>query len=149
MVVISRRIWEAYTARETLTMLLKKTVHLYGAPGEEGEAEVEIDVWSTRKRLGNALVKLVSCWIAAALAIFIPVAHFFLMPAFFIAGIVGAWFSGRRKGIVVGTNAKCPRCATSLDLNAAPSCLAIYRTCNICHQQIFVEFKNWAEISTR
>lgn len=123
-------------------MFLKKKVHLYGAPGEEGEAEVEIDAWSIRKRSGKALFTLVICWLVAALAIFIPVAHFLLVPFFFFAGFVGAWLSGRRAGIVVGTNAKCPRCATPLDLDAAPSSLAIYRTCSSCSQPIFVALKN-------
>lgn len=123
-------------------MLLKKKVHLYGAPGEEGEAEVEIDAWSMRKRSGKALFTLVICWLLAALAIFIPVAHFLLVPAFFMAGFVGALLSGRREGIVVGSNAKCPQCATALNLEAAPSSLAIYRACHGCNQQIFVELKN-------
>jgi hypothetical protein len=61
-------------------------------------------------RLGRALGVLAGCWIAALLAVFIPVAHFVLVPGLAIAGVVWATRELRRRLRVLQAVGECPRC---------------------------------------
>jgi hypothetical protein len=45
---------------------------------------------SIGRRLARALGALLACWAAAAVAVFIPVAHFILVPGLAIGGLVWA-----------------------------------------------------------
>ena len=43
-------------------------------------------------RTTRSITALVGCWLGAGVSIFIPLAHFFLVPGFFIAGPILAFF---------------------------------------------------------
>jgi len=46
--------------------------------------------YDSRDRIKRATISWLGCWGLAGITLFIPIAHFFLVPAFFIAGpIIG------------------------------------------------------------
>jgi hypothetical protein len=61
-------------------------------------------------RLGRALGVLAACWIAALVAVFIPVAHFVLVPGLAVTGVVWATRELRRRVRVLRAAGECPRC---------------------------------------
>jgi hypothetical protein len=61
-------------------------------------------------RIGRALGVLAACWIAALIAVFIPVAHFVLVPGLAITGVVWATRELRRRVRVLKAVGECPRC---------------------------------------
>jgi hypothetical protein len=65
------------------------------------------------RRLARALAALAACWAAAVVAVFIPVAHFLLVPALAIAGPVWACFRLRERQRLVRVRGTCPRCGRS------------------------------------
>jgi hypothetical protein len=69
-------------------------------------------------RLARALGVLAACWAAATIAVFIPVAHFLLVPALAIAGPVWAAIRFREHQRLVRVHGVCPRCGRVQDFTA-------------------------------
>ncbi|NOY73476.1 MAG: hypothetical protein GXP14_14090 [Gammaproteobacteria bacterium] len=77
--------------------------------GNQNDATMYYIVYSAADRTKRSAISLVGCWIAAVVALPIPVAHLVLVPGFFIAGPVLAYFRlkmSESKEKVVGV---CPR----------------------------------------
>jgi len=67
------------------------------------------------ERLARTAVALGACWGGALVSVFIPVAHFILVPTFFIAGIAVAVARAREAMRLLGVHGVCPRCAQEQD----------------------------------
>ena len=77
--------------------------------GNQKDGTMYYTVFSAADRTKRAIIALVGCWIIAAIAIPIPVAHLALVPGFLVAGPVLAYFRlkmSESKEKVLGT---CPR----------------------------------------
>ncbi len=84
------------------------TLSLSGSPSAPGVARV-FDR-STANRFTRAALSLLVLWAVGIACIVIPVAHFVLVPAFGMAGLVLAGFRLREGSSLVGTTGVCPRC---------------------------------------
>jgi len=84
------------------------SISLSGARTTQGKATV-LDR-SPPDRLLRAALALLALWAAGAACIFIPVAHFVLVPAFAMAGVVLAAFRLREGSSLMGAVGVCPRC---------------------------------------
>ncbi len=60
-------------------------------------------------RTTRAITALVVCWVIAAVTVFIPIAHFVLVPAFFIAGPIVAFSRFRQQDSKEKVEGTCPR----------------------------------------
>ena len=67
---------------------------------------------STGERVGRAFAGLGLFWALALGGLFIPVAHFILVPAFLTAGIVMAIKRSREDRRLAEVRGPCPRCGT-------------------------------------
>jgi hypothetical protein len=85
------------------------SISLTGAGTTAGRATV-LDR-SPPDRLLRAGLALAALWAIAAFCIVIPVAHFVLVPAFGMAGVVLAGFRLREGSSLIGAVGVCPRCA--------------------------------------
>jgi hypothetical protein len=65
------------------------------------------------QRLGRALAGLGMCWALALGGLFIPVAHFILVPTFVVAGIVVAVRRARENRRLLLLRGACPRCGAA------------------------------------
>jgi len=77
--------------------------------GNQKDGTMYYTVFSAADRTKRAIIALIGCWIIAAIAIPIPVAHLALVPGFLVAGPVLAYFRlkmSESKEKVLGT---CPR----------------------------------------
>ena len=77
---------------------------------EPTAGEIEIDEFSARERVLRALGGLGMGWGAALVSVFIPVAHFLLVPIFLAGGV---WFGIRRFracNAMVAARGTCPKC---------------------------------------
>jgi hypothetical protein len=84
------------------------SISLSGSPTTRGKATV-LDR-SLADRLLRAALSLLALWAAGAACIVIPVAHFVLVPAFGMAGVVLAGFRLAEGSSLMGTEGVCPRC---------------------------------------
>jgi hypothetical protein len=71
------------------------------------------------RRAARALAGLAGCWGAAAVAVFIPVAHFVLVPTFVLSGVVLAVVRLREASRLVGLRGVCPRCGAEQDFDVS------------------------------
>ena len=60
-------------------------------------------------RTTRAVTALIVCWVIAAVTLFIPIAHFFLVPAFLIAGPIVAFSRYRQEDSKEKVEGTCPR----------------------------------------
>jgi hypothetical protein len=62
------------------------------------------------QRMGRALTQLLIFWGLALVSVLIPIAHFVLVPGFFVAGIIAARFRVQEERTLLTVSAICPRC---------------------------------------
>lgn len=88
-------------------------------------------------RWRRALRGLAQCWGLALLGVFIPVAHFFLVPGLGIAGLVVFWRRRNTDIIIVAGRGSCPDCGTeqALDLPSRWS-PDLTVDCRQCHRRL-------------
>ena len=84
------------------------TLTAFGAPPVAATATVISQTQA--ERLTRALGALGACWGLGLVALFIPVAHFILVPTLFTVGIVAAVRRGREARRLVNVRGTCPRC---------------------------------------
>lgn len=65
---------------------------------------------SRKSQVGRAVRGLLLCWGAAVVSVFIPLAHFLLVPAFLVAGPILAVARLREERTLVGAHGICPGC---------------------------------------
>lgn len=85
-------------------------------------------------RFGRVLGGLGMFWGLAAASVFIPVAHFLLVPTFTVAGIVMAVKRAREDRRLVVLRGTCPRCGAVHELRPGGRFVAGRRVdCPSCH----------------
>lgn len=67
-------------------------------------------------RTKRAAIMWTGCWIAAGIAVFIPLAHFFLVPAFLIAGPILFFQRSKQKDAKEKVTGTCPRCHQEIEI---------------------------------
>ncbi len=83
-----------------------------------GRATVVVARNSVGRRVARALAALGACWALALVAVFIPVAHFVLVPSLLVAGPVAAVVRLREDRTLVKLHGVCPRCGLEQDFRA-------------------------------
>lgn len=97
-----------------------QAILLKGYSGAPTPGTVAIQRFNREQRVRRALAGLGKWWGVAVLAVFIPVAHFVLVPSFLM---YGAWQFFQRLGTVeLASDARgtCPDCGTEQPLDLAP-----------------------------
>lgn len=80
------------------------------AGGRQTEVGLRVLHHGRRRRLKRAAAGLGLLWLAAAVSIFIPIAHLILVPGFFLGGIGLAVARWRRRDRFAAFEARCPVC---------------------------------------
>ncbi|EKD42337.1 MAG: hypothetical protein ACD_73C00199G0003 [uncultured bacterium] len=75
--------------------------------------KVRVKQFSTSERGKRALKTLAICWAAAIFSVFLPIAHFVLVPGFLIAGIALPFHIYGAKSIVLGGRRKLSKMRSS------------------------------------
>ena len=78
-------------------------------------------------------------WGLALVSVIIPLAHFVLVPAFLLAGPVGAWIISTQVSAVLGGESVCPDCGAFLRLSATSDSWPLTDLCAQCQRRVKVE----------
>ncbi|HUG37611.1 MAG TPA: hypothetical protein VML54_11705 [Candidatus Limnocylindrales bacterium] len=62
------------------------------------------------ERMLRVVAAVGACWASALAAVFIPIAHFVLVPALVVTGIIMGVSRAREEWAIVGVRGECPRC---------------------------------------
>ena len=90
------------------------TLSVFGASPSRGIATVRRPSLASRAR--RAALALGAAWLLAFPAIFLPVAHFVLVPGLVVGGVVLAVIRLREDRTLDRVRAACPRCRGTLDV---------------------------------
>lgn len=93
---------------------LPALVRYIGRPDEP--ATVDVLLRSRRERTARAAQAWLLCWGAAGIAIFIPLLHFLLVPAFAIAGPLVARARWQEIATVLSARGRCPGCGAAQEV---------------------------------
>jgi len=80
----------------------------FGAAASEGTATMVVH--PVGRRIGRALLTLGVCWTVAVAAVFIPLAHFVLVPGLLIGGVILAMIRVRLTGTFRNVRGSSRRC---------------------------------------
>jgi hypothetical protein len=109
-------------------------LHLFGFPKATARVTVARHDPATRGR--RALKALAMLWGLALLTVLVPIAHFVLVPGFFVAGIVVGLRKLREPATVTGVSGLCPKCGEERTFEADGKLTATSKvTCPVCHNQ--------------
>jgi hypothetical protein len=113
-------------------------VHLSAADGRRQAGELELRVWSPAERRGRAIRAWGICWAIMVCSVFIPLAHFVLVPGFFLAGPIVAWFVSRVPNAVTGGEARCPSCGEPFEFARRSLKWPLRDVCGRCHTEVSI-----------
>jgi len=110
--------------------------------GKQGETQVYRQTLSGSHRARRASLALLACWGLAAFSVLIPLAHFVLVPGFFIAGFVVAWQRLQQRQLILGANVSCPECGANSVLPSGPDDWPISLFCDACHARLELKLQH-------
>ncbi len=91
--------------------------HVRGYSGRVTEAVVELRELSPPERTRRAILGLLAWWGAGVVCVFIPIAHFVLVPGCFIMGLVTLFRRMTHGTVVASARATCPDCGAEQNLD--------------------------------
>jgi len=94
----------------------QKTISVKDDKGAASDGVLHYTSYNAGDRLGRAVIALVACLIVAGITLFIPIAHFFLVPAFLIAGPVLFYVRYKQTDAKEKVATHCPRCHESVEI---------------------------------
>ena len=111
------------------------TLGAFGAPSLAATARIVRQ--SPQRRMRRALAALGICWGAAIPCLFIPLAHFFLVPSLVTTGIVLAVLRSREDMRLLGVQGRCPRCGVEQEFPASGRLRGERALdCPLCHNRL-------------
>ena len=111
------------------------TLHYFGFP--DTTATIHFVRHDPPARMRRAVLTLLACWALAAVTILVPIAHFVLVPGFFVAGIVLLLKRLREGATVVGVQGVCPYCKEERSFSAQGLMKnELHVHCPVCKNQI-------------
>jgi len=117
------------------------TLTAFGAAPTDAVATIVIQ--APGRRFARALAALGTCWGLALGGLFIPVAHFILVPTFVTAGIVIAVMRGREDRRLLRARGRCPRCGIEQEFAAGGRMTREVRLdCPHCHNSLGCKLKS-------
>ena len=84
--------------------------------GKASAGKLFFTAYSAGARTKRAVLAWAGCWAAAGVTVFIPIAHFFLVPAFAIAGPVLFYTMSRQAAAMDHVEGQCPRCNEQISI---------------------------------
>lgn len=96
---------------QSVTATCPGTLHFFGFTNTVARVGVERHAYAARFK--RALLRLAACWGIGALCILIPIAHFVLVPAFAVLGIVLFFRALGERASIVSVEGSCPRCKST------------------------------------
>ena len=115
----------------------QQAIQIKSSEGKHYQGTLTFATYDKNARLKRAFSIFGLCWLLACISLFIPIAHWFLVPSFLIAGPVMA--VGRYKMTSANENVegKCPVCDNDITIELdASDTLPKWTYCPICNKSI-------------
>lgn len=119
--------------------ILERHYALTGYADTPASAAVTLHRYGRGERMRRAAKGAGAAWAAALGSVFIPVAHFVLVPTFLVLGAFLGWSRARTRVEAVRVHGRCPDCGTEQDFDAHGSWQTPYPVaCQACHRALTI-----------
>jgi len=98
-----------------------EVIVIKGSESDTSVGELHSSRFSSAERMARAGKVLAIAWLLALITAFIPIAHFFLVPLFLIAGPVMAFMKYKAETILENAHGTCPECSKAVEINLDPA----------------------------
>ncbi len=98
-------------------MMTERTYQVTGYSGNRTTATVTLQSFDRAERVRRALKGLATFWAAALGSVFIPVAHFVLVPTLLLYGVYTFWQRIGAAEVAMAAQATCPDCGAEQQLD--------------------------------
>lgn len=98
-----------------------RPIRIESNDGEATTGTLHITKYSHKERVLRAVKVLALMWALAAAAVLIPIAHFVLVPGFFVAGPVMAFMRYRVTDHPDNATGECPVCKEAMEISLEPN----------------------------
>jgi len=116
---------------------LERRLALTGYGPTPSTALVTLTRFDRAERLRRAAKGAGAAWAAALGSVFIPVAHFVLVPTFIALGAFLAWSRAHADIVLARAHGTCPDCGTDQDLDVHGRWSLPHRVaCRACHRAL-------------
>jgi hypothetical protein len=106
--------------------------------GKESVGSVTIKHLQPKERKKRMIKAAICCLGAAAITLFIPVAHFILVPSLLLSAPIVAWIAYRPTALLLSGEGKCPMCEAPMRLTQGKGASVLFETCAACHRPVEV-----------
>jgi len=115
-----------------------KTIQFRNSDGDKTtDAALKITLFDKSDRLKRALKFLALSWLAAGITLFIPLAHFVLVPSFFLLGIYLAFSASKTHQAMDNASGSCPACKEAITIKLEPKdSLPKWTYCPSCNNSL-------------
>jgi hypothetical protein len=113
-------------------------VELVSANNKKTDGEVRAKYYEKKERTERAFKVLGLLWGIGLFCIIIPLAHFILVPGFFLAGPIVAFFFYNQTDIILGGSGNCPACGRPFKVARAGIKWPLNDVCSECHNSVTI-----------
>lgn len=97
--------------------------------------------FSKNERLKRAFIAMLLCWLAGAVAVFIPILHFFLVPLLLIIGPILFYFKSKQQDAKEKVDGVCPSTQQVITLNLeANTKMPLWTYCPNCKKSLQIKY---------
>ncbi|HED39331.1 MAG TPA: hypothetical protein ENJ13_02750 [Chromatiales bacterium] len=104
-----------------MSTTIHRTIRIENADNGSTIGQLHITTYSQKERTARAIKMLALMWGLAIITLFIPLAHFVLVPGFLIAGPVIAYKRYQMAQHPSKADGECPTCKQPLSIHLEPS----------------------------
>jgi hypothetical protein len=117
-----------------LPVIVKKWDASSSKPGK-----VRVESWDKSERTKRAIKTWAGGWGLAVASVFLPGAHFILVPTFLIATPFVAYFVSKQNSVILGGESVCPYCDKPFKIEKGPQKWPLEDVCTFCQNHVIIE----------
>ena len=100
--------------------------------------KISVESWNKSQRTKRALKTLGMGWGLAVISVFLPAAHFILVPSFLLGSPVAAYFVSKQGSVVLGGESICPYCLKPLAIAKGSEKWPLEDVCTACQNHVLI-----------
>lgn len=121
------------------TQGVERTVYLKVPGSANSSGLIREQHFSSRERFIRALKFGGACWLLALASVLMPIAHFVLVPGFFIAGLIVPLYIFSQEHVILGGEGACPACGAFIFIQRSSYKSVLKETCRECRKEVNIE----------
>lgn len=110
----------------------RRAVSVIAPNGKSAAGTIVVLSWAPQARTRRAIRILAFFWVGALFSVILPLLHFVLVPALFLAGPVAAWWVHQQDSQISGGEGECPQCGKSFPIAGHRTAAEFDELCNYC-----------------